>query len=111
MMCFAVHCQRSIGSGSGFFFLPQIFNFKQKPAGEDTEDEDLSDSEDSVYSGLEDSGSDSEEDEEEEERSEEHDDGDDDDDNDDNDSDLKVEPRRIKQVQSHLCWYCLDMET
>lgn len=106
MMCFVVHCQRSIGSGSGFFFLPQIFNFKQKPAEEDNEDEDLSDSEDSVYSGLEDSGSDSEEDEEEEEEgSEEHDD------NDDNDNDLKAEPRQVKQVQSHLRWYCLDTET
>lgn len=109
MMCFAVHCQRPVGSGSGFFFLPQIFNFKQKPAEEDNEDEDLSDSEDSVYSGLEDSGSDSDEDEEEEEGSEEHDDDDDDDDN--NDNDLMVEPRQIKQVQSHLCWYCLDVET
>ncbi|XP_069372672.1 ribosome biogenesis protein bop1 isoform X2 [Paralichthys olivaceus] len=41
-----------------------IFNLKNKPA-EEEEDEDLSDSEDSVYSGLEDSGSDSDDDEEE----------------------------------------------
>ncbi|XP_026155780.1 ribosome biogenesis protein bop1 isoform X1 [Mastacembelus armatus] len=42
----------------------QIFVFNSKPAVEELEDEDLSDSEDSVYSGLEDSGSDSEDDEE-----------------------------------------------
>lgn len=51
----------------------QIFNFNRKPADED-KDDDLSDSEDSVYSGLEDSGSDAEG----EEGSEEEDDDDDD---------------------------------
>lgn len=50
----------------------QIFNFNRKPADED-KDDDLSDSEDSVYSGLEDSGSDAEG----EEGSEEEDDDDD----------------------------------
>uniref|UniRef100_A0A3Q3N995 Ribosome biogenesis protein BOP1 n=1 Tax=Mastacembelus armatus TaxID=205130 RepID=A0A3Q3N995_9TELE len=45
-------------------FHLQIFVFNSKPAVEELEDEDLSDSEDSVYSGLEDSGSDSEDDEE-----------------------------------------------
>uniref|UniRef100_UPI0037E89923 ribosome biogenesis protein bop1 n=1 Tax=Semicossyphus pulcher TaxID=241346 RepID=UPI0037E89923 len=49
----------------------EIFSFN-KPADED-EDEDLSDSEDSVYSGLEDSGSDSEEDEDAEEEEDEED--------------------------------------
>ncbi|KAM9737364.1 ribosome biogenesis protein bop1 [Menidia menidia] len=39
----------------------QLINFNNKPAEKDEDDEDLSDSEDSVYSGLEDSGSDSEE--------------------------------------------------
>ncbi|XP_014264973.3 ribosome biogenesis protein bop1 [Maylandia zebra] len=55
----------------------QIFNFNRKPADED-KDDDLSDSEDSVYSGLEDSGSDSEEeegsDDDEEEGSDDNDD-------------------------------------
>lgn len=52
----------------------QIFNFNRTPAEE--EEDDLSDSEDSVYSGLEDSGSDSEDEEDKEE------DGADDDDDD-----------------------------
>ncbi|KAL3983454.1 nuclease HARBI1 [Sarotherodon galilaeus] len=56
----------------------QIFNFNRKPADED-KDDDLSDSEDSVYSGLEDSGSDAEgeegsDDDEEEEEEEDDDD-------------------------------------
>ncbi|KAK2920533.1 hypothetical protein Q8A73_000018 [Channa argus] len=46
----------------------KIFDFNSKPVEED--DEDLSDSEDSVYSGLEDSGSDSKDDGEEEEKEE-----------------------------------------
>ena len=46
--------------------LLQIFNLKNKPAHEG-EDGDLSDSEDSVYSGLEDSGSDSDDDDDEDE--------------------------------------------
>ncbi|XP_070701976.1 ribosome biogenesis protein bop1 isoform X2 [Pempheris klunzingeri] len=58
----------------------QIFSFSSKPAEE--EDEDLSDSEDSVYSGLEDSGSDSEDDEENDEQEVEGSD----------DDDLKAEP-------------------
>ncbi|KAM4540128.1 ribosome biogenesis protein bop1 [Odontesthes bonariensis] len=41
----------------------QLLNFNSKPAEKDEDDEDLSDSEDSVFSGLEDSGSDSEEEE------------------------------------------------
>ncbi|XP_047200102.1 ribosome biogenesis protein bop1 [Hippoglossus stenolepis] len=45
--------------------VEEIFNLKNKPAHEG-EDGDLSDSEDSVYSGLEDSGSDSDDDEEDE---------------------------------------------
>ncbi|XP_053302895.1 ribosome biogenesis protein bop1 [Pleuronectes platessa] len=44
----------------------EIFNLKDKPALEG-EDGDLSDSEDSVYSGLEDSGSDSDDDDDDEE--------------------------------------------
>uniref|UniRef100_A0A8D3DT86 Ribosome biogenesis protein BOP1 n=1 Tax=Scophthalmus maximus TaxID=52904 RepID=A0A8D3DT86_SCOMX len=66
----------------------QIFNFKDKPAGKEEEDEDLSDSEESVFSGLEDSGSDSEEDEKES------------DDNDDEDDDdvTAVESKQPKQV-------------
>uniref|UniRef100_A0A3Q3XIF4 Ribosome biogenesis protein BOP1 n=1 Tax=Mola mola TaxID=94237 RepID=A0A3Q3XIF4_MOLML len=64
-------------------------------------DEDLSDSEDSVYSGLEDSGSESEDDEEEEEEEEEGRKGSDDDD------DLKEEPNQAEQVESHLwCVLC-----
>lgn len=47
-----------------FLFLCQIFDFNNKPA-ETQEDDDPSDSEDSVYSGLEDSGSDSDDEEEE----------------------------------------------
>ncbi|XP_034456411.1 ribosome biogenesis protein bop1 isoform X1 [Hippoglossus hippoglossus] len=46
--------------------VEEIFNLKNKPAHEG-EDGDLSDSEDSVYSGLEDSGSDSDDDDEEDE--------------------------------------------
>ncbi|CAI5661193.1 ribosome biogenesis protein bop1 [Oreochromis niloticus] len=51
----------------------QIFNFNRKPADED-KDDDLSDSEDSVYSGLEDSGSDAEGEEGSEEEEEDDDD-------------------------------------
>uniref|UniRef100_A0A8D3BYV8 Ribosome biogenesis protein BOP1 n=1 Tax=Scophthalmus maximus TaxID=52904 RepID=A0A8D3BYV8_SCOMX len=67
----------------------QIFNFKDKPAGKEEEDEDLSDSEESVFSGLEDSGSDSEEDEKES------------DDNDDEDDDdvTAVESKQPKQTE------------
>lgn len=57
--------------------LLQIFSFNQKPAGdeEDADDDaDLSDSSDSVYSGLEDSGSDSDDVPEEEERGPEEED-------------------------------------
>lgn len=77
----------------------QIFNFNQKPTEEEEgDDEDLSDSEDSAYSGLEDSGSDIEDDEEEEKESDEEEDDDD---------DLKVEPKQIEQVEFFLCKYCL----
>ncbi|XP_031589417.1 ribosome biogenesis protein bop1 [Oreochromis aureus] len=55
----------------------QIFNFNRKPADED-KDDDLSDSEDSVYSGLEDSGSDAEGEEGSDEKEEDDDDDDDD---------------------------------
>ncbi|KAJ4919778.1 hypothetical protein JOQ06_024648 [Pogonophryne albipinna] len=44
-----------------------VFDLNNKTAGDEGDDEDLSDSEDSVFSGLEDSGSDSEDEEEEEE--------------------------------------------
>lgn len=54
-------------------FPSQIFNFNRKPADED-KDDDLSDSEDSVYSGLEDSGSDAEGEEGSEEEEEDDDD-------------------------------------
>lgn len=63
----------------------QIFNFNRKPADED-KDDDLSDSEDSVYSGLEDSGSDSEEEE-----------GSDDDDGEEEDEDDKVKCKQMKE--------------
>ncbi|XP_065327437.1 ribosome biogenesis protein bop1 isoform X1 [Pelmatolapia mariae] len=63
----------------------QIFNFNRKPADED-KDDDLSDSEDSVYSGLEDSGSDSEEEE-----------GSDDDDGEEEDDDDKVKCKQMKE--------------
>lgn len=54
----------------------QIFSFNQKPAeDEDNDEEDLSDSSDSVFSGLEDSGSDSDDDEEEEEQGSDDEDG------------------------------------
>ncbi|XP_036001305.1 ribosome biogenesis protein bop1 [Fundulus heteroclitus] len=59
----------------------QLFDLNNKAVEEDEDDKDLSDSEDSVYSGLEDSGSDSEDDdddevvEEEEEEEEEEKDG------------------------------------
>lgn len=54
-----------------FLFLCQIFDFNNKPAEEEEDDKDLSDSEDSVYSGLEDSGSDSEDDDNDEDVEEE----------------------------------------
>lgn len=78
-------------------FPSQIFNFNRKSADED-KDDDLSDSEDSVYSGLEDSGSDSEEkegsDDDEEEGS--------DDDEEDNDDD-KVKCKQVS-FNSVLVW-------
>lgn len=77
----------------------QIFNFNQKPS-EEEQDEDLSDSEDSVYSGLEDSGSDSEGDDNEEEEDER---GSDDDDDDDEEDGLKVEPKQTEQVEFCVC--------
>ncbi|XP_065327438.1 ribosome biogenesis protein bop1 isoform X2 [Pelmatolapia mariae] len=64
----------------------QIFNFNRKPADED-KDDDLSDSEDSVYSGLEDSGSDSEEEE-----------GSDDDDGEEEDDDDKMKEKTEGEV-------------
>uniref|UniRef100_A0A1A8JH66 Ribosome biogenesis protein BOP1 n=2 Tax=Nothobranchius TaxID=28779 RepID=A0A1A8JH66_NOTKU len=74
----------------------QLFSLNDKPFKEDEDDDDLSDSVDSVYSGLEDSGSDSEEEEDkdEEEGSDEDDDendsaADDDDDDDKNDESNK----------------------
>ncbi|XP_032366511.1 ribosome biogenesis protein bop1 [Etheostoma spectabile] len=69
----------------------EIFDFtkKSQEEDEDEEDEDASDSEDSVFSGLEDSGSD--EDEEEEELS---------DDEDEEEVDLRVEPRHTQQVET-----------
>lgn len=45
----------------------EVFNLNNKTPGDEGDDEDLSDSEDSVFSGLEDSGSDSEDEEEGEE--------------------------------------------
>ncbi|XP_022061400.2 ribosome biogenesis protein bop1 [Acanthochromis polyacanthus] len=69
--------KRNKGEGDGDEEEEQVFNFN-KPADKGDDDEDLSDSEDSVYSGLEDSGSDSEEREEGS-----HDDDDEDDDDED----------------------------
>lgn len=75
--------------------LLQIFNFNQKPAEEDEDDGDLSDSEDSVYSGLEDSGSDIEDEgEDEKEQGSDEDDG---------DEDLKAKPKQGVQVGISLC--------
>ncbi|XP_008297551.1 ribosome biogenesis protein bop1 [Stegastes partitus] len=59
----------------------QVFDFNNKPADKDDDEDGLSDSEDSVFSGLEDSGSDSEE----EEAEVSHDDDDEDDEDDDDD--------------------------
>lgn len=73
----------------------QIFNFNKKPDKEDEDDGDLSDSEDSVYSGLEDSGSDNEDEgEDEEEQGSDEEDGDD---------DLKAKPKQVVQVGIFLC--------
>ncbi|KAF3833409.1 hypothetical protein F7725_024613 [Dissostichus mawsoni] len=47
--------------------MENVFNLNNKTPGDEGDDEDLSDSEDSVFSGLEDSGSDSEDEEEGEE--------------------------------------------
>ncbi|XP_041823119.1 ribosome biogenesis protein bop1 isoform X1 [Melanotaenia boesemani] len=69
--------------------------FSNKPA-EKGEDDDLSDSEDSVYSGLEDSGSDSEDEEEEEKEEGSLDDDDDDDDN-DGESQIAVKKNKKKE--------------
>lgn len=77
--------------------LLQIFNFNQKHAEEDEDDGDLSDSEDSVYSGLEDSGNDTEDEGEDEEEQ-----GSDDEDDDDDD-DLKAKPEQGVQVGISLC--------
>lgn len=76
-------------------FPSQIFNFNRKPADED-KDDDLSDSEDSVYSGLEDSGSDSEEEE-----------GSDDDDGEEEDEDDKVKCKQVS-FNSVLVWLLID---
>lgn len=76
----------------------QIFNFNNnnKAADEDGGDEDLTDSEESVFSGLEDSGSDSEDEEEgEDEESVE----DDDDDDDEEDEDESVKTEQVQQVR------------
>lgn len=67
-----------------FVFLSQIFQLPifgkdEKKAGEE-DDADLSDSEESVFSGLEDSGSDIDEEEEDDGDDEEEEDDDDDDD-------------------------------
>uniref|UniRef100_A0A3P8WPE3 Ribosome biogenesis protein BOP1 n=1 Tax=Cynoglossus semilaevis TaxID=244447 RepID=A0A3P8WPE3_CYNSE len=73
----------------------QIFNFNNnnKAADEDGGDEDLTDSEESVFSGLEDSGSDSEDEEEgEDEESVE-----DDDDDDEEDEDESVKTEQVQQ--------------
>lgn len=78
--------------------LLQIFNFNQEPAEEDEDDGDLSDSEDSVYSGLEDSGSDIED-----EGDDEKEQGSDEDDDDDDDDDLKAKPKQGVQVGISLC--------
>lgn len=75
----------------------QIFNFNNnnKAADEDGGDEDLTDSEESVFSGLEDSGSDSEDEEEgEDEESVE-----DDDDDDEEDEDESVKTEQVQQVR------------
>lgn len=71
----------------------QIFSFSQKPFEDDEEEDDLSDSNDSVYSGLEDSGSDSDDDDKEEE--EQGSNGDDDD-------DVKAESKLDEQVRLSL---------
>lgn len=69
----------------GFCFILQVFNFKCTEKEE--EEEDVTDSEDSVFSGLEDSLSDSA----------------DDDDDDDDDEDQKVEPEQTPQVKVRVC--------
>ncbi|XP_034748720.1 ribosome biogenesis protein bop1 [Etheostoma cragini] len=73
----------------------EIFDFtkKSQEEDEDEDDEDASDSDDSVFSGLEDSGSD--EDEEEEELSD-----DEEEDGVEEEVDLKVEPRHTPQVET-----------
>lgn len=81
-------------------FPSQIFNFNRKPADED-KDDDLSDSEDSVYSGLEDSGSDSEEEEGSDDDEEGGSDDDEEEGSDDNDD--KVKCKQIRGVLT-LCW-------
>lgn len=76
----------------------QLINFSKEPVNEDEDDADLSDSEDSVYSGLEDSGSDSEEEEEEELDEEEGSD-------DDVDEDT-IEEDQSQQVTFNLGYLC-----
>uniref|UniRef100_A0A1A8NA56 Ribosome biogenesis protein BOP1 n=1 Tax=Nothobranchius rachovii TaxID=451742 RepID=A0A1A8NA56_9TELE len=84
----------------------QPFSLNDKPFKEDEDDDDLSDSVDSVYSGLEDSGSDSEEEEgkDEEEGSDEDDDeidsaaDDDDDDDKNNESNKNAEDQSQKKT-------------
>lgn len=78
----------------------QLINFSKEPVNEDEDDADLSDSEDSVYSGLEDSGSDSEEEEEEEEESDEEGGSDDDVDED------TIEEDQSQQVTFNLGYLC-----
>lgn len=74
----------------------QIFSFNQKPEDDDDDEEedddgDTSDSSDSVYSGLEDSGSDSDDDEEEEKQLS------------DDADDVKAEPKNNEQVGACTC--------
>ncbi|XP_074469063.1 ribosome biogenesis protein bop1 isoform X1 [Sebastes fasciatus] len=77
----------------------EVFNFSNKSTVEEKED-DLSDSEDSVFSGLEDSGSDSADDEDDEEDG--SDDDDEEDKDDDDDEDPKVEPEQTQQLEFNV---------
>ncbi|CAN9503557.1 unnamed protein product [Ophioblennius macclurei] len=69
----------------------EIFSFNKTPIKEAADDDDLSDSEDSVYSGLEDSGSDEEE----------EDDDDDDDDDDKEEEEKEDGPSQLTEKQKN----------
>uniref|UniRef100_A0A672Z7J9 Ribosome biogenesis protein BOP1 n=2 Tax=Sphaeramia orbicularis TaxID=375764 RepID=A0A672Z7J9_9TELE len=78
----------------------EIFSFKDKAAVDEEEDDDLSDSEDSVYSGLEDSGSDSDdEDDDDKDDNEEEEEEEDGSGNEDEEEDLKTETQQTGQTE------------